>query len=153
MSTMDAKSNSNGGARVAVQRFGRFLSGMVMPNMGAFIAWGLITALFIPTGWFPNEGFAQLVDLMKNYLLPLLIGYTGGTMIHGQRGGVIGGLPLIFFKWINADCPEIRSREYCHALRANAVACSWFCHKMECACEMEAASVLKIIRLFKLVIF
>lgn len=82
--------NSQGGVKVAIQRFGRFLSGMVMPNIGAFIAWGLITALFIPTGWLPNESFAALVDPMIKYLLPLLIGYTGGTMIHGTRGGVVG---------------------------------------------------------------
>ena len=61
-----------------VQLFGRALSGMVMPNIGAFIAWGLITALFISTGWCPNETLAQLVDPMSKYLLPLLIGYTGG---------------------------------------------------------------------------
>jgi PTS system mannitol-specific IIC component len=41
--------------KVKVQNFGRFLSNMVMPNIGAFIAWGIITALFIPTGWLPNE--------------------------------------------------------------------------------------------------
>lgn len=81
---------SSGGARVAVQRFGRFLSGMVMPNIGAFIAWGLITALFIPTGWLPNEGLAKLVGPMIIYLLPLLIAYTGGHMVHGIRGGVVG---------------------------------------------------------------
>ncbi|ETT29986.1 phosphotransferase system mannitol-specific iibc component [Paenibacillus sp. FSL R5-192] len=92
---MDQSSNSKGGLRVGVQRFGRFLSGMVMPNMGAFIAWGLITALFIPTGWFPNETLAQLVDPMIKYLLPLLIGYTGGTMVHGQRGGVVGAIMTI----------------------------------------------------------
>ncbi|NBD23234.1 PTS mannitol transporter subunit IICB [Paenibacillus glycinis] len=80
------------GARVKVQRFGRFLSGMVMPNIGAFIAWGLITALFIPTGWIPNEELAKLVSPMITYLLPLLIGYTGGTMVHGTRGGVIGAV-------------------------------------------------------------
>ncbi|MGG1314651.1 PTS mannitol transporter subunit IICB [Cohnella laeviribosi] len=83
---------SGQGAKVAVQRFGRFLSGMVMPNMGAFIAWGLITALFIPTGWIPNESLASLVEPMIKYLLPLLIGYTGGTAIHGTRGGVIGAV-------------------------------------------------------------
>ncbi len=76
--------------KVSVQRFGRFLSGMVMPNLGAFIAWGLITALFIPTGWLPNEDLATLVGPMINYLLPLLIGYTGGNMIYGTRGAVIG---------------------------------------------------------------
>ncbi|BFH61308.1 MULTISPECIES: PTS mannitol transporter subunit IICB [Paenibacillus] len=84
--------SASGAARVGVQKFGRFLSGMVMPNIGAFIAWGLITALFIPTGWIPNEYFAKLVDPMIKYLLPLLIGYTGGTMVHKQRGGVIGAL-------------------------------------------------------------
>ncbi|MDU0199471.1 MULTISPECIES: PTS mannitol transporter subunit IICBA [Paenibacillus] len=86
------KQGSSGGFRVKVQSFGRFLSGMVMPNIGAFIAWGLITALFIPTGWIPNEYLAKLVGPMITYLLPLLIGYTGGTMIHGTRGGVIGAV-------------------------------------------------------------
>ena len=70
----------SGGAslRVRVQKFGSFLSGMVMPNIGAFIAWGLITALFIPDGWLPNERLAALVEPMILYLLPLLIGFTGG---------------------------------------------------------------------------
>ncbi len=78
--------------KTKVQRFGRFLSGMVMPNIGAFIAWGLITAFFIPTGWVPNESLASLVGPMIIYLLPLLIGYTGGKMVAGQRGGVIGAI-------------------------------------------------------------
>lgn len=77
------------GTRVHVQRFGTFLSGMVMPNIPAFIAWGLITALFIPTGWTPNETFATLVDPMIIYMLPLLIANTGGRMIYDTRGGVI----------------------------------------------------------------
>lgn len=75
-----------------VQVFGRFLSGMVMPNIGAFIAWGLITALFIPTGWCPNETINALVSPMSAVLLPLLIAYTGGTAVYGQRGGVIGAI-------------------------------------------------------------
>lgn len=75
-----------------VQLFGRFLSGMVMPNIGAFIAWGLITALFIPTGWLPNETIAALVSPMSSILLPLLIAYTGGSAVYGQRGGVIGAI-------------------------------------------------------------
>lgn len=75
-----------------VQLFGRFLSGMVMPNIGAFIAWGLIAALFIADGWFPNAQIAELVDPMSKMLLPLLIAYTGGTMVAGQRGGVIGAI-------------------------------------------------------------
>ncbi len=65
---------------------------MVMPNIGAFIAWGLITALFIPTGWFPNETLAQMVDPMITILLPVLIGYTGGRLVHDQRGGVVGAV-------------------------------------------------------------
>lgn len=78
--------------KVKIQDFGRFLSGMVMPNIGAFIAWGLITALFIPTGWLPNEKLAQLVDPMITFLLPLLIGYTGGKMVGDTRGGVVGAI-------------------------------------------------------------
>lgn len=76
--------------RERLQQFGGFLAGMVIPNIGAFIAWGLITALFIPTGWIPNENFAKLVGPMILYLLPILIGYTGGKMVHGVRGGVVG---------------------------------------------------------------
>lgn len=77
---------------VKVQRFGNFLSGMVMPNLGVFVAWGLITALFIPTGWIPNEHLGALVSPMLTYLLPLLVGFTGGFIVHGQRGGAIGAL-------------------------------------------------------------
>ena len=78
--------------RDKIQNFGRALSAMVMPNIGAFIAWGLITALFIPTGWFPNEHLAQLVAPMLTYMLPLLIGYTAGHNVSGVRGGVIGAI-------------------------------------------------------------
>ena len=79
-------------ARARIQRWGGFLASMVVPNIGAFIAWGLITALFIPTGWLPNERFSQLVGPMITYLLPILIGYVGGKAIHGHRGGVIGAV-------------------------------------------------------------
>ncbi|PDP85452.1 PTS mannose transporter subunit IIA [Glycomyces fuscus] len=76
--------------RAGVQRFGGFLASMVMPNIGAFIAWGLITALFIPDGWWPNEDMAELVGPMITFLLPLLIAYTGGTLVYDKRGGVVG---------------------------------------------------------------
>ncbi|MEZ9902676.1 PTS mannitol transporter subunit IICBA [Vibrio breoganii] len=79
-------------AKIKVQNFGRFLSNMVMPNIGAFIAWGFITALFIPTGWIPNETLAAMVGPMITYLLPLLIGYTGGKMVGGDRGAVVGAI-------------------------------------------------------------
>lgn len=78
--------------KVLVQSFGRFLSGMVMSNIGAFIAWGFITALFIPTGWMPNENFAAMVGVMLTYLLPILIGYSGGKLVAGERGGVVGAI-------------------------------------------------------------
>lgn len=104
------------GARVHVQRFGTFLSNMVLPNIGAFIAWGLITALFIENGWLNLGGgdnawlsadswvaefggwgdFAGggVVGPMITYLLPLLIGYTGGRMMYDNniRGGVVGAI-------------------------------------------------------------
>ncbi|WP_423924117.1 mannitol-specific PTS transporter subunit IIC [Frigoribacterium sp. 2-23] len=83
------------GARARVQRFGGFLAGMVMPNIGAFIAWGLITALFIPTGWTPNATIALIVGPMITFLLPILIAYTGGRMVHGQRGAVIAAIAVM----------------------------------------------------------
>ena len=80
------------GWRAAVQKVGGNLAGMVIPNIGAFIAWGLITALFIPTGWIPNEEFSKMVGPMIINLLPILIAYSGGKMVHGHRGGVIGAV-------------------------------------------------------------
>ena len=79
-------------AQEKMQKFGRFLSGMVMPNIGAFIAWGLLTALFIPTGWIPNEYLAQAGGPMAKWLIPLLIGYSGGAAIYQHRGGVLGAI-------------------------------------------------------------
>ncbi|NBC97482.1 PTS mannitol transporter subunit IICBA [Atlantibacter hermannii] len=90
--------------KIKVQSFGRFLSNMVMPNIGAFIAWGIITALFIPTGWLPNETLAKLVGPMITYLLPLLIGYTGGRLIGGDRGGVVGAITTMGVI-VGADMP------------------------------------------------
>ena len=81
--------------RQQIQQFGRTLSGMVMPNIGAFIAWGFITALFIPEGWWPNGQLAQLVRPMLTYLLPLLIAYTAGRNVAGERGGVIGAIAAV----------------------------------------------------------
>ena len=78
-----------------VQKFGRFLSGMVMPNIGAFIAWGLIAALFIEAGWFPNATIAKMVGPMLSYLLPILIAYTGGKAVGGQKGAVTGALAAL----------------------------------------------------------
>src|SRR2546429_9490461 len=98
-----------------VQRFGGNLAAMVIPNIGAFIAWGLITAFFIPTGWIPNETIAKLVGPMITFLLPLLIGYTGGKVSCGDRGGGVRGLdsgrdshapPGPIVRW-GLDCPPV----------------------------------------------
>lgn len=75
-----------------LQKFGAFLAGMVIPNIGAFIGFGLITAFFLETGWTPNEKLALLITPILNNLLPILIGHTGGKMTGGDRGGVIGAL-------------------------------------------------------------
>jgi mannitol PTS system EIICBA or EIICB component len=108
MALPDALANKNmeGGARAKVQKFGGYLAGMIMPNIAAFIAWGLITSLFLVPdggaaackashsgcGWLPNDSLAELIGPMITYLLPLLIGYTGGRMVHGQRGAVVGAI-------------------------------------------------------------
>ncbi len=76
-----------------LQQFGGFLAGLVIPNIGALLAWGLITAFFIPVGWLPNEKFSALVGPMITYLIPVLIGYTGGKLVQGDvRGGVMGAV-------------------------------------------------------------
>lgn len=81
--------------QAGVQRAGRFLSGMMMPLTGVFLAWGILVALFAPSGWFPNETLAKLIDPIIIYLIPLLIGYVGGQMVDGARGGVIGAAATI----------------------------------------------------------
>jgi mannitol PTS system EIICBA or EIICB component len=98
----EVSGSRTGGARVAVQKFGTFLSGMIMPNIAAFIAWGFITAFFIETGWTPVEGLGGfgtddagepnigLVGPMIRFMLPILIAMQGGRMIYGVRGGVVG---------------------------------------------------------------
>lgn len=78
--------------KAQIQRFGRSLSAMVMPNIGAFIAWGLITAIFMSGGWWPNEKIALLISPMLKYMLPMLIAYTAGKNVAGDRGGVAGAV-------------------------------------------------------------
>ena len=81
--------------KTALQKFGKFLSAMVMPNIGAFIAWGFITALFIADGWLPNTQLASIQPYMLTYLLPILIAATGGKMIAKERGMVIGAIAIV----------------------------------------------------------
>ncbi len=78
-----------------VARFGKFLSGMVMPNIGAFITWGFLAALFIDTGWLPNEQLNSIVSPMLTYLLPILIASQAGKMVGGERGRVIAAIAVM----------------------------------------------------------
>ena len=86
-----------------VQRFGKFLSGMVMPNIGALIAFGFLAALFIDTGWIPNPQLNHMVGPMLTYLIPILIASTGGRMIGGDRGRVVGAIAVIGAIMSNTD--------------------------------------------------
>ena len=102
--TMDKKLS----LRAKIQSFGGFLTAMVIPNIGAFMAWGFITALFIPAGWLPNEQLGSLVSPMITYMLPMLVGYTGGDMVGGKRGAIIGtvGTMGIVVEIGRASCRE-----------------------------------------------
>jgi len=95
MTNYIGSATSHSGWRATLQKVGGNLAGMVIPNIGAFIAWGLLTALFIPTGWIPNEDFAKMVGPMIVNLLPILIAFTGGRMVHGHRGAVIGAVATV----------------------------------------------------------
>lgn len=90
--SVNGKSQEKKAFKAKVQKLGSTLSSMVMPNIGALIAWGVLTALFIPDGYLPNEQFASMVGPMLNYLIPILIGYTGGKVIAGERGAVVGAI-------------------------------------------------------------
>ncbi|WP_430647875.1 PTS mannitol transporter subunit IICB [Agromyces sp. GXS1127] len=114
MTTTSAEAKRPGGTRVHVQRFGTFLSGMIMPNIPALIAWGIFTAFFIGVGWTPNDDLATIVGPFIHYLLPILIGYTGGSMVYGIRGGVVGSIATfgaiagsdLLIAQVNATLPE-----------------------------------------------
>lgn len=82
--------------KAKVQKFGTFLSGMIMPNIAAIIAWGLITAIFLtPGGWFPDAAINKMSSPALTYLLPLLIGYTGGKMVYEDRGAIVGAIATL----------------------------------------------------------
>jgi len=83
---------SHTAARARIQRVGAFLSGMIVPNIAAFLAWGLLTAIAAPGGWLPNARLAVLISPMLLTLLPILIGFSGGRLVYGVRGGVVGAV-------------------------------------------------------------
>jgi len=95
MATNESTPAARPGTRVHVQKFGTFLSNMIMPNIPALIAWGLLTALFIDVGWLPNADLATMVGPSIHYLLPILIAATGGRMVHGDRGAVVGAFAVM----------------------------------------------------------
>jgi mannitol PTS system EIICBA or EIICB component len=90
--TTTSPATSSGGVRVRIQRFGTFLSGMIMPLIPALIAWGIFTAFFIDVGWTPVPALATIVGPFIHYLLPILIAYMGGNLVYGVRGGVVGAI-------------------------------------------------------------
>src|SRR3954447_15731777 len=92
MTTASASVSGAKKAQVHVQRFGTFLSGMIMPNIPALIAWGIFTAFFIEAGFTPNAALATIVGPFIHYLLPLIIAYTGGNIVYGIRGGVVASI-------------------------------------------------------------
>ena len=81
--------------KTKVQSFGKFLSAMVMPNIGALIAFGLLAALFTDNGWIPNEGFNSIVSPLLTYLIPILIASTGGKLVAGERGRIVGAIAVV----------------------------------------------------------
>ncbi|GAA1104488.1 PTS mannitol transporter subunit IICBA [Nesterenkonia jeotgali] len=97
MTTVSAETKRTGGARVVVQKFGSFLSGMIMPIIPALIAWGIVTAVVVniaefSTGWAPAEALSETVGPMIHYLLPILIAVQGGMMVYEMRGAVVGAV-------------------------------------------------------------
>jgi len=113
MTTASVSASGTSKARVGVQRFGTYLSGMIMPNIPALIAWGIFTAFFIPKGFTPNADLVTIVGPFIHYLLPLLIAYTGGSIVYGIRGGVVASIGTmgaiagsdLLIAQINADLP------------------------------------------------
>lgn len=78
-----------------VQRFGKFLSAMIMPNIGALIAFGFLAAFFNERGWIPHEGFATIFSAILVYLIPILIASTGGKLVGGDRGSIVGAIAVV----------------------------------------------------------
>ena len=89
---METNVIGKGSFKARIQKLGSMLSSMIMPNIGALIAWGVLTALFIPDGYLPNAKLAEMVGPMLTYLIPILIGFTGGKVIAGERGAVVGAI-------------------------------------------------------------
>lgn len=103
---VNTATNNSPNIRASVQKFGGFMAGMIIPNIGAILAWGIITMFVIPKGYYPNENLAKLVDPMIKWMIPVLVGYTGGKLVHGTRGGVVGAIAT-FGILVGASMPMI----------------------------------------------
>ncbi len=68
---------------------------MIMPNIGALIAFGFLAAFFNDKGWIPHEGFATIFSAILVYLIPILIASTGGKLIGGERGSVVAAIAVV----------------------------------------------------------
>ncbi|WP_309129041.1 PTS mannitol transporter subunit IICBA [Microbacterium sp.] len=102
MTTTSTAAPAMGGARVRVQRFGTFLSGMIMPNIAAFIAWGFITMLFIPAGFFGADSpfgwhWAPVAEIIGGGGDSAAIGWQGAmtALAEGEGGNFLGYVGLV----------------------------------------------------------
>lgn len=68
---------------------------MIMPNIGALIAFGFLAAFFNSSGWIPHEGFATIFSAILVYLIPILIASTGGKLIGGERGSIVAAIAVM----------------------------------------------------------
>lgn len=78
--------------RVKAQQFGSKLSSMILPNLGAFMSWGILTAVGI---FIQNDMLRSFISPMLTYLLPILIAFAGGRMVYDYRGGVVGSVATV----------------------------------------------------------
>ncbi|GAB3850982.1 PTS mannitol transporter subunit IICBA [Nesterenkonia populi] len=117
-----------GALRVGIQKVGSFMSGMVMPNIPALIAWGIATAIivnvseFTEDGWAPTNALDGVIYPIIHYLLPILIAMQGGRMVYDTRGAVVGAVAAVgtiagsdfFIDQLNETLPEAEELEYVH---------------------------------------
>lgn len=89
---MEVKVKEKKNFREKVQKMGSFLSEMIMPNIGAFVAWGLISAIFVENGWYPNATLAEMMGPLLRWLIPILVAYTAGYNIYSKNGGVVASI-------------------------------------------------------------
>jgi PTS system mannitol-specific IIC component len=88
-----------------IRRFGHYLSGMIMPNVSVFITWGIITTFIQYLKGPLQQSFIEMDQLMIQFLLPVLIAYTGGRLIE-KRAGVVAAVAVIGML-VDSEDPQI----------------------------------------------